>query len=77
MEQVNVHEAKTHLSKLLARVAKGECIVIARNGVPIAELRPIGKRLVARRLGDDRGKVRVADDFNDPLPAELLAEFYK
>ena len=77
MKQVNVHEAKTHLSRLLARVARGERIVIARHGVPVAELRPIGRAVVHRRLGEDRDRLWVADDFNAPLPAEVLGEFHK
>jgi prevent-host-death family protein len=77
MKQVNVHEAKTHLSRLLARVARGEHIVIARHGVPMAELRPLGRPTVDRRLGEDRARLWVADDFNAPLPAEVLGEFLK
>jgi prevent-host-death family protein len=64
--EVNIHEAKTHLSRLLQRVAEGEEVVIARAGEPIA-------RLV--RIQPDKGSVVVPDDFNDPLPPELLAQF--
>lgn len=64
---VNVHEAKTHLSRLLARVEAGERIVIARAGHPVAELIPIGKRS-PRTPGMDRGKVVIHDNFDDPLP---------
>lgn len=74
MTVVNIHEAKTHLSRLLARVAAGEEIVIARGGKPIARLVPIvntGKR----RLGIDAGKFEVPDDFNAPLPDDILDEF--
>jgi prevent-host-death family protein len=71
---VNVHEAKTHFSKLLKRVMKGERIVIAKNGTPVAELRPLGQPH-ERHLGELRGKIRVADDFNAPLPEDALRDF--
>jgi len=64
---VNVHEAKTHLSRLLARVEAGERIVIARAGHPVAELIPTAKR-APRKPGMDRGKVVIYDNFDDPLP---------
>lgn len=68
MEMVNVHEAKTHLSRLLERVEGGERIVIARAGTPIAVLQPIGERPPDRTPGYDKGKVVIHDDFDDPLP---------
>jgi prevent-host-death family protein len=64
---VNVHEAKTHLSRLLARVEAGERIVIARAGRPVAELIPTARR-APRTPGMDRGKVVIHDNFDDPLP---------
>lgn len=66
-DTVNVHEAKTHLSRLLARVEAGERIVIARAGHPVAELIPTGTR-APRTPGMDRGKVVIHDNFDDPLP---------
>lgn len=71
---VNVHEAKTHLSRLLRRVAAGEEIVIARSGEPVARLVPIdgGRK---RRLGTDRGAFRVPEDFDSPLPDAILEAF--
>jgi prevent-host-death family protein len=72
--EVNVHEAKTHLSQLLRRVAAGEEIVIARGGEPIAKLVPI-KRVRERVFGADRGRVEIAEDFDAPLPDELRAAF--
>ena len=72
---VNVHEAKTHLSRLLARVARGEEVVIARAGKPIARLVPIGQPPRARVLGLDNGRVFIADDFDAPLPESFLAGF--
>ena len=74
MAQVGVHEAKTHLSQLLKRVAAGEEIVIARGGKAVARLVPVtGVR--RRELGRDRGLFRVPDDFDAELPAELLKDF--
>jgi prevent-host-death family protein len=75
--EVNIHEAKTHLSRLLQRVAAGEEVTIARSGVPVARLVPIEpKKDAARPLGFARGQVWVADDFDAPLPDELLKAFY-
>jgi len=72
---VNVYEAKTHLSQLLDRAAAGEEIVIARAGRPIARLVPLRGALSERRTpGAWRGKVSIADDF-DELPAEIDAAF--
>ncbi len=75
--EVNIHEAKTHFSRLLQRVAAGEEVIIARSGVPVARLvavEPEKKKI--RPLGFARGDVWVADDFDAPLPDELLAQFY-
>ena len=74
MTEVGVHEAKTHLSRLLRRVAAGEEIVIAKGGRPVARLVPI-EAPVTRQLGRDRDLVQIADDFDDPLPESILAEF--
>jgi prevent-host-death family protein len=74
MHEVNVHEAKTHLSRLLVRVAQGEEIIIARAGKPIARLVPVESK--ARRiLGRDQGLFEVPDDFNAPLPDDLRLFF--
>jgi prevent-host-death family protein len=70
---VNVHQAKTHLSRLLERVASGEEITIAKAGKPIARLVPVQQR--TRQLGMDAGKVWIADDFDAALPDEELALF--
>jgi prevent-host-death family protein len=74
--EVNIHQAKTHLSRLLQRVAAGEEIVIARAGVPVAKLVAVQKKQEVRPLDFARGEVWVADDFDAPLPDELLAAFY-
>jgi len=75
--EVNIHQAKTHLSRLLQRVAGGEEITIARAGKPIALLVPLapGKTKI-RPLGMDRGRIWIAEDFDAPLPDELLKAFY-
>jgi prevent-host-death family protein len=73
--EVNIHEAKTHLSRLLQRVAEGEEVIIARAGEPIARLVRIQPEKATRPLGMYEGSVVVPDDFNDPLPPELLAQF--
>jgi prevent-host-death family protein len=73
-KSVGVHEAKTHLSRLLEDVAAGEEIVITRRGEQIATLVPV-RRPKIRRLGIDRGRFVVPEDFDSPLPKELLAAF--
>ena len=74
MSSVNVHQAKSHLSQLLRRVASGEEITISNAGKPVALLVPIGGAR-QRRLGTDQGAFKVPDDFDDPLPAEGLETF--
>ena len=74
MAEVNVHQAKTQLSRLLRRVQAGEEIVIARAGVPVARLVPV-ERAGRRRLGQDRGVFEVPEDFDAPLPDDLLDAF--
>ncbi len=73
--EVNIHQAKTHLSRLLQRVAAGEEITIARAGVPVAKLIAAGSQSKTRPLGMDRGKIWIAEDFDAPDP-ELEALFY-
>jgi len=75
MAQVNVHDAKTQLSKLLARVAAGEEIIIARAGKPVAKLVPVEQKKKRRVPGMDKGKVWIADDFDAPLPPEIQKYF--
>lgn len=74
--EVNIHQAKTHLSRLLQRVAAGEEITIARAGVPIARLVAVQPEGRTRPLGFARGQIWIADDFDAPLPDDLLKEFY-
>ena len=75
MIQVNIHEAKTQLSRLLARVAEGEEVVIARSGSPIARLSPYKESVPRRRMGKDTGLFEVPEDFNTPLPDDVLKAF--
>lgn len=75
METVNVHEAKTHLSRLLDRAQEGEEIVIAKAGRPVARLGPLVRSGTKRRLGLLDGKFRIPDDFNRPLPDGVIAAF--
>ena len=77
MSDVNVHEAKTQLSRLLARVESGEEIRICRSGKPVAKLVPASRRLKKRVGGRDAGKIRISDDFDAPLPDKVLRSFYE
>jgi len=72
--EVNIHQAKTHFSRLLRRVAGGEEITIAHAGVPVARLVPIERSQGKRKVGIDQGKVWMAEDF-DALSPELEALF--
>jgi len=71
---VNIHEAKTHLSRLVERVEAGEEITLARAGRPVARLVPYQARAEPRRLGIWKGQVRISPDFDAPLP-EIEAAF--
>jgi prevent-host-death family protein len=71
---VNIHEAKTHFSRLVERAAGGEEIVISRAGVPMARLMPLATPTAPRRPGAWKGLVKIADDFDD-LPEDLAAAF--
>lgn len=77
MATVNVHDAKTHLSKLLDRVADGETIVIAKAGKPVARLMPLEvASLAERRLGFLRGRLKVPDDFDQMGAEEIAGSFH-
>jgi prevent-host-death family protein len=76
MEPINVYQAKTRLSELIDRAAAGEEIVIARHGRPIARLVSYKPRVAKRRkLGLLAGKLKVPDNFDDPLPDDVLDAF--
>lgn len=73
MRIVNIHEAKTHFSKLIDAVIHGNEIIIAMAGKPVAKLEPISKK--SRRFGVMKGKIKIAKDFDAPLPDDFLEEF--
>jgi len=73
--EVNIHEAKTHLSKLLERVALGEEVIIAKAGTPVARLVPFDQEPKTRIFGSAEGEFTVPDDFDKPDP-EIEAMFY-
>jgi prevent-host-death family protein len=75
---VNIHEAKTHLSSLIADVEAGEEVIIARAGKPVAKLVPLPKETKSRpdrRPGFLKGKIRIGPRFYDPLPDDILVAF--
>lgn len=74
-KQVNIHEAKTGLSALVARAEAGEEIVIARAGTPVAKLVALKAGRTRRRLGLLNGKFTIPEDFNRPLPESVLRAF--
>lgn len=74
-ETINLYEAKTHLSALVERAAAGEEIIIAKAGTPKARLVPLEEEKVERKPGLLKGQIWIADDFDDPLPPEILRGF--
>jgi prevent-host-death family protein len=74
---VNVHDAKTNLSRLLERVAMGEEVIIAKAGKPVAKLVAIRPARPKFKLGSAKGEFVVPDDFNDPLPRDAEDSFWK
>lgn len=77
MIRLNIHEAKTHLSRYLKRLAKGEVILLCKRNVPIAEIRPIPQdRKSKRPVGLAKGQFEVSPEFFKPLPPEITASFY-
>ncbi|MGH7828265.1 MAG: type II toxin-antitoxin system Phd/YefM family antitoxin [Candidatus Binatia bacterium] len=75
MNQVNIHQAKTQLSRLVELAARGEEIIIAKSGKPVARLVPYAPGGKARRPGQLRGKIRIKRNFDQPLPKEILVSF--
>jgi prevent-host-death family protein len=75
MRHVDIHQAKTELSKLIERAEAGEDIVIARAGKPVAKLVALTPQVRRRRLGLLDGRFKIPDDFNAPLPEIVLGEF--
>lgn len=75
MAHINVYAAKTHLSQLIDRAAAGEEIVITRHGKAVARLGPVREPARPRKLGSLRGRIRVSNDFDEPLSEEILQTF--
>jgi prevent-host-death family protein len=75
MAKVNVRELKAHLSAFIERVAAGETIIVAKRNHPVAELRPIARRLSSAMLGQPVKGLHVGAVFFDPLPGDILAAF--
>jgi antitoxin (DNA-binding transcriptional repressor) of toxin-antitoxin stability system len=76
MIKLNIHEAKTHLSKYLALLEKGETILLCKRNEPIAEIRPLpAQRKEPRPIGLGKGTFTVPDSFFDPLPDDILDLF--
>jgi antitoxin (DNA-binding transcriptional repressor) of toxin-antitoxin stability system len=77
MIKLNVHEAKTYLSRYLERLARGESIILCKRNIPIAEIRPIAKPRTAKRpVGLAKGKFKLSRKFFKSLPADILESFY-
>ena len=72
---VSIHEAKTHLSRLVARVSSGEEVIIAKAGKPVARLVPIKEKRTQRIPGSAAGKVVLMPDFDAPLPEDIMQAF--
>ncbi|MEE9164731.1 MAG: type II toxin-antitoxin system Phd/YefM family antitoxin [Nitrospinota bacterium] len=78
MLRLNIHEAKTHLSKYLKRLAKGESIILCKRNNPIAEIRPLSPKAKKRRpIGLARNEFTIPKDFFKPLPDKIEKLFYK
>lgn len=74
---VNIHEAKTNLSRLIKRAFAGEEVIIARNGNPILKLQPLEETQQQRTPGLSRNKITYSKDFAEPLPEKIINEFEK
>jgi prevent-host-death family protein len=72
---INIHEAKTHLSRIVDEVAAGAEVIIAKSGKPMARLTPLAGVRRAKKLGLLKGKIKVPDDFNAPMTPDELADF--
>ena len=73
----NIHEAKTHFSKLIERARLGEDIIVAKAGKPMVRLVPVETPRKHRQPGSARGMFTMRDDFDDPLPDDMLKAFYE
>lgn len=77
MKPIPIHEAKTHLSRLIQRACDGEEVIISRGHTPVVRLVPVDREIPERRFGAMRGKIRVDDSFFDPLPDDEIAAWEK
>jgi prevent-host-death family protein len=75
MKQVNIHEAKTNLSRLVDEVSQGRVVVLAKAGRPVAKLVPITEGRTPRKPGFLKGRLEIAADFDAPLPEDVLDTF--
>lgn len=75
MGAINIHEAKTHLSRLVDEAAAGREIVIAKAGKPMAKLTPLAGARPQRKLGTLKGRLKVQGNFDAPLPAHIIEDF--
>lgn len=75
MRNVNIHEAKTHFSKLVDTAMHGEEIIIAKAGKPVARLVPLREAVRKIQFGLMQGEVEIAENFDAPLPEDVLAGF--
>ncbi len=75
--QVNLSDAKSKLSELINKVIAGEEVIIAKSGKPVAKLVPFTKPAQNRKPGSAKGKLIISDDFDAPLPDDILKGFYK
>jgi len=75
VETVNIYDAKTRLSQLVDKAAGGEDVVVSRNGKPLARITRLAAPKRRIRFGLLKGKLRIPEDFDAPLPADVLAEF--
>lgn len=73
---INIHDAKTHFSKLINQALKGEEIIIARDGNPLIRLVPFTEEPQIRRSGQFKGIMIISEDFDAPLPDDVLKQFY-
>jgi prevent-host-death family protein len=72
---INIHEAKTHLSRIVEEVAAGKEVIIAKAGKPMARLVPMQEKATKKRLGLLKGKIKISADFNKPLPEAVIRLF--
>lgn len=75
MKRVNMHDAKTHLSRYIAEMTSGDTLVVCNRNEPVAEIRLITPETRVRRIGVAKGQFTVSDSFFEPLPAEILKAF--